>query len=109
MATVGRRVAIRKSSEKMENLSRIQLQQLQEKGISPEKLQGQVESFKKGFPFARIVSAAVEKDGVDCFGPEEKLIMAGILPNACKPKKDKRHALDVGNIKPTSLSSGMAR
>lgn len=68
---VGRRAAVRKSLEKMENLSRIQLQQLQEKGISPEKLQGQVESFKKGFPFARIVSAAVEKDGVDCFGPEE--------------------------------------
>jgi hypothetical protein len=44
--------------------------QFQEKGISPEKVTEQINSFKKGFPYVRLVRAARLKDGIKPLNPE---------------------------------------
>lgn len=40
------------------------LQQLQEKGISKEKILDQIETFKEGIPFVRLEKAAIVSDGI---------------------------------------------
>ncbi|MEH6680684.1 MAG: DUF4301 family protein [Sediminicola sp.] len=47
-------------------------EQLRDKGISEEKILGQIETFKDGIPFVSLVKAAVISDGIIKFdGPEE--------------------------------------
>ena len=40
------------------------LQQINEKGISLDQIESQINSFKKGFPFANLISAATPKNGI---------------------------------------------
>jgi len=50
--------------------------QLEEKGITKEKVLGQIETFKEGIPFVRLEKAAVTTDGISKFSEteEQKLI-----------------------------------
>ncbi len=52
-------------------LTELDLKQLEEKGITPNDLMAQVESFRKGFPYLRIVKPATEGDGIIKLDPEE--------------------------------------
>lgn len=55
----------------METLSAADQRQLQQKGISQEALQRQLDGFKTGFPFARLVAPASAGNGVESFTAEE--------------------------------------
>lgn len=59
--------AARRKIKTMENLSSADRQQLQKKGITEATLQSQLEGFKKGFPFARLVAPALAENGVHVF------------------------------------------
>ena len=48
----------------MIEFSLMDLQQLQEKGISKEKVLDQIETFKEGIPFVRLEKAAIVSDGI---------------------------------------------
>ena len=48
----------------MIEFSPMDLQQLQEKGISKEKVLDQIETFKEGIPFVRLEKAAIVSDGI---------------------------------------------
>lgn len=48
----------------MIDLSQKDLEQLEEKGISKEKVFGQIETFKEGIPFVKLAKAAVVLDGI---------------------------------------------
>ena len=52
-------------------LTELDLKQLEEKGITPNDLMAQVESFRKGFPYLRIVKPATGGDGIIKLDPEE--------------------------------------
>ncbi len=52
-------------------LTREDLKQLQEKGITVETLNRQTENFKNGFPFARLAGAATPGKGITVFNPVE--------------------------------------
>ena len=56
----------------METLTANDLQQLQQKGITQEKLQQQLRDFKTGFPFARLVAPALKGHGVLSLSPQEQ-------------------------------------
>ncbi len=60
----------------MMKLSPLHLQQLEEKGISREKVLDQLESFKEGIPYVQLVRPAIVSDGIKKFNKteEEKLI-----------------------------------
>ena len=47
----------------MESLTPDDLQQLQQKGISEERLLQQLRDFRNGFPFARLVAPAIKGHG----------------------------------------------
>lgn len=55
----------------MEEISPSDLQWLAQKGVSPEKLQEQLNGFRTGYPFACIVAPAVKGIGVLEIAPEE--------------------------------------
>ncbi|MCM1169465.1 MAG: DUF4301 family protein [Bacteroides sp.] len=55
----------------MQNLSPADRQQMQRKGISEESLQKQLDGFKTGFPFARLVAPALVGQGVQTFSASE--------------------------------------
>ena len=66
-------VVINKSKNKnMETLTANDLQQLQQKGITQEKLQQQLRDFKTGFPFARLVAPALKGHGVLSLSSQEQ-------------------------------------
>lgn len=46
-------------------------QQLKEKGISPEEIAKQIENFKKGFPFVKLVAPATKGHGIQVFDEQE--------------------------------------
>jgi hypothetical protein len=46
-------------------------QQLKEKGISPEEISRQIENFKKGFPFVKLVAPATKGHGIKVFDDTE--------------------------------------
>ncbi|KQC30917.1 DUF4301 family protein [Flagellimonas eckloniae] len=56
----------------MIDLSQKDLEQLEEKGISKEKVAAQIETFKAGIPFVKLVKAAVVSDGILRFSNEEQ-------------------------------------
>ena len=60
----------------MMKLSPLHLQQLEDKGISKEKVLDQLEAFKEGIPFVQLVKPATVSDGIQKFNKteEEKLI-----------------------------------
>ena len=45
---------------------------LQQKGISEETIERQIDCFKKGFPFIKLYSAASAEQGIMVLTPEEK-------------------------------------
>lgn len=47
------------------------LEQIKAKGISPEKIDVQIENFKTGFPFARLDAAATKDHGIRVFDEDE--------------------------------------
>ena len=55
----------------METLSAADQRQLQQKGIPQETLRQQLDGFKTGFPFARLVAPASAGNGVESFTAEE--------------------------------------
>lgn len=55
----------------MEELSSADRQQLEQKGITPQKLNEQLDGFKTGFPFSRLVAPAVKGRGVLEIAPDE--------------------------------------
>ena len=56
----------------MTNLNQNDLDQLQKKGISKEKVEQQIETFKAGIPFVDLVKAAVVSDGILRFSESEQ-------------------------------------
>ncbi len=56
----------------MIDLSQSDLEQLQKKGISKEKVATQIETFKAGIPFVKLVKAAVVSDGILRFSEQEQ-------------------------------------
>lgn len=58
------------------NFSEQDLQQIQEHGLSPESVERQVENFKRGFPFLKVVKAASPEDGI--LIPTEEQIAAAV-------------------------------
>ena len=46
--------------------------QLEKKGISKEKVLGQIETFKEGIPFVRLEKAAIVSDGISKFSKSEE-------------------------------------
>ncbi len=63
---------IDKLLETMSQFTESDLRYLQTKGISTEKAQGQIETFKEGIPPVSLVKAAVVGDGIVRFTPEEQ-------------------------------------
>lgn len=55
----------------MQNLSAADLAQLEQKGITVEKLQEQIEEFKTGFPYARLIRPALRGDGIYSFTSQQ--------------------------------------
>ena len=55
----------------METLSCADLRLLEQKGISQETLQKQLDGFKTGFPFARLVAPASIGEGIESFSEQE--------------------------------------
>lgn len=56
----------------MTQLLKADLKQIKSKGITPEKIEEQVEVFKRGIPFVNLVSAATIGNGVERFSGEER-------------------------------------
>ncbi|WP_422349285.1 DUF4301 family protein [Flagellimonas sp.] len=56
----------------MINLSQKDLEQLQRKGVSQEKVNNQIATFKAGIPFVNLIKAAVVSDGILQFSEEEQ-------------------------------------
>ena len=56
----------------MIDFSQKDLQQLQEKGIPNDKVANQIQTFKEGIPFVKLVRPAVVSDGIQRFSPEEQ-------------------------------------
>lgn len=56
----------------MIDLTRKDLEQLEKKGISKQKVANQVETFKTGIPFVKLEKAAVVNDGILRFSDEEE-------------------------------------
>ena len=52
-------------------LTKEDLKLLQSKGIDPKTIDIQIENFKKGFPFIRLIKPATIKDGIRSFGPKD--------------------------------------
>ncbi len=63
------------------------LQQLEEKGISPEEFQLQLNRFKKGFPSVRLHRPATPGDGIICFERPEAEKLAGFFAQSASTKK----------------------
>ena len=63
---------IDKLLQNMIDLSSQDLEQLESKGISKEKVTQQIETFKAGIPFVHLVKAAVVSDGILRFSAEEE-------------------------------------
>ena len=61
-----------KKNKNMESLTPDDLQQLQQKGISEERLLQQLRDFRNGFPFARLVAPAIKGHGVLNLTDQEK-------------------------------------
>lgn len=58
--------------------------QLEKKGISKEKVLGQIETFKEGIPFVRLEKAAVVSDGISRFSEAEEQMFIKIFEDAKK-------------------------
>ncbi|TMU55400.1 DUF4301 family protein [Flagellimonas algicola] len=56
----------------MINLSQNDLEQLQKKGVSQEKVNNQIDTFKAGIPFVNLVKAAIVSDGILQFSATEQ-------------------------------------
>ncbi|UII74528.1 DUF4301 family protein [Flagellimonas sp. HMM57] len=56
----------------MIDFSQQDLEQLKQKGISKEKVMGQIETFKEGIPFVELKKAAVVSDGILKFSEKEE-------------------------------------
>ncbi|RDY59542.1 DUF4301 family protein [Flagellimonas nanhaiensis] len=56
----------------MIDFSQKDLQQLQKKGISKDKVINQIQTFKEGIPFVKLVRPAVVSDGIQRFSSEEQ-------------------------------------
>lgn len=65
----------------MIELSPLDLQQLQKKGISKEKVLDQIEIFKEGIPFVRLEKAAVISDGIIKLSKPREKKLVGIFEN----------------------------
>jgi hypothetical protein len=55
----------------MENLTEQDLQQIRNKGLTPEDLEQQIRNFEQGFPFAPLVKPARPGDGIRQFSQDE--------------------------------------
>jgi len=62
-------------------------QQLKEKGISPEEISKQIDNFKKGFPFVKLVAPATKGQGIQVFDETETHELAAYF-DANGPKHD---------------------
>ncbi|MBC2837946.1 DUF4301 family protein [Robiginitalea sp. SC105] len=63
---------IDKLLDTMSNFTPADLEYMAEKGISPEKAEGQIETFREGIPPVRLHKAAVVGDGIVRFSSEEE-------------------------------------
>ena len=52
-------------------LTQDDLKLLQSKGIDPKAIDTQVDNFKKGFPFIKLIKPATIKDGIKAYGPKD--------------------------------------
>jgi hypothetical protein len=52
-------------------LTKEDLKLIQSKGIDPKAIDIQIDNFKKGFPFIKLVKPATIKDGIRAFGPKD--------------------------------------
>ncbi|PWL40174.1 DUF4301 domain-containing protein [Flagellimonas aquimarina] len=79
----------------MIDLSQRDLEQLEKKGISKEKVFNQIETFKEGIPFVKLVRAAVVSDGILRFSEEEQVDLVQYF-------EDSRGTLDLLKFVPAS-------
>jgi hypothetical protein len=54
------------------SLEQFDLIQIQKKGISPEMLEKQLENFRNGFPYIKLLRPAIQGDGIICFDDLQK-------------------------------------
>lgn len=79
----------------MNNLSQQDLAQIQKKGISKEKVENQIETFKAGIPFVKLKKAAVVSDGILRFSEEEQKELVQLF-------EDERTEMDLLKFVPAS-------
>ncbi|WP_420320598.1 DUF4301 family protein [Flagellimonas sp.] len=79
----------------MNNLSQQDLAQMQKKGISKEKVENQIATFKAGIPFVKLEKAAVVADGIFRFSEDEQKQLIQYF-------EDERGGLDLLKFVPAS-------